>query len=576
MITAWRRRFRSLSVQLVGLLSLALLPLGAISLLQTQSMLREAREMNRAALSSRTIEVASAERALIQKAMGAAKGLEPAVRLVEPERCADMMRRFVDATPEIVHAGFVGADGVMACSSSGRVHDFSDEDFFRETIDSETLPIEITRNGPVTGQSVVLVRHVLRAAGGRRLGHVTLSIPHTLTNILIDDGALGNGLRIATVNKTGDIVSATGGLDTAEGFLPRDLDAKSLYDRQGETFGAVSGEGRGQVFSVGTLIPDQLALVGSWPQVSVWDGGLWRGWLSLAFPVLMWVAGIVVAYFGMQRLVIRHVTALRSAMRQYALGDLPGGRLTLDRPPEELLDAERAFNRMILFLAQAEAKKEQDLRDKEVLLREVHHRVKNNLQLIASIMNMQSRAANTPETRRVLAGLQRRVRGLAMLHRTLFASPEVTTIDAADLIRALVEDLPGRARDTGPEIDLDLVSLVLYPDQAVPLSMLVAEALTNAIKYATPPPEGGAARVRISLTCKAGTDEATLVVENTRTADAEGEPADAASGLGATLMAAFASQLEGVTEIEETTNRYRHTFRFTRNEFLSDCGADNA
>ena len=86
----------------------------------------------------------------------------------------------------------------------------------------------------------------------------------------------------------------------------------------------------------------------------------------------------------------------------------------------------------------------------------MHHRVKNNLQLIASIMNMQSRLTHSNEARRILADLQRRVRGLATLHRSLYTGPETTTIDAAELIRTLLNDLA----PVGPESDLRIVFLV--------------------------------------------------------------------------------------------------------------------
>ena len=575
-MSEWRRRLRSLPVQLVGLMSLALLPLGLISLYQTRSVLEEARTLNRASLKGRTIEAAMAERELIQEALGAAQGLSAAISLDDAGGCTALMKRFVDLHPQFIHAGFVRADGVMECSSAGVVRDFAGTPEYRAAIAADGRSVEINRRGAITGRSVVLVRYQLRL-GNEVLGYTTISIPHSVANALMTTQESGAGLLLATINRNGELVSASGSIDDAQSFLPREVPLQELFRRAGETFDAVSGDGTSRVFSVSSMVPGDVVLVGSWPGINPWrPESLWRGWVSLTFPVLMWAAGILVAYFGVQRLVIRHIGALRSAMRKYALGDLEGGRLELDNPPEELQDTERAFNRMVLFLAQAEAQKEQDLRDKEVLLREVHHRVKNNLQLIASIMNMQGRAARTPEARQMLAGLQRRVRGLAMLHRTLYTSPEYTTVDAEELIDALVKDLTSAAGIPGVEITMQIEPVRLFPDQAVPLSMLLAEALTNAIKHVGASRPDTEPLLSITLDKDAASNRAVLAIENTKGAPPKEDASNPQiQGLGSRLMAAFVSQLEGVAHVEETSDIYRYEVAFILRDFEAEPPADS-
>ena len=260
-------------------------------------------------------------------------------------------------------------------------------------------------------------------------------------------------------------------------------------------------------------------------------------------------------------------------MRRFALGERSAQSLRLDAPPGELADAERAFNRMALIISDAEARREADLRDKEVLLKEVHHRVKNNLQLIASIMNMQARNARSPETKQMLAGLQQRVRGLAMLHRTLYTTPELTTVDGADLIRTVVNDVTQAldADDLALEMSLDRVDL--YPDQAVPLSMLLAEAVTNAVKHIGRAPDGRTA-IDVSLVTE-DDGRVRVSVSNTKGERLPGRQPpheDEPSGLGTRLMAAFVAQLDGSAETEETDERYVYTVTLQARDFEPASG----
>ncbi|WGW05580.1 sensor histidine kinase [Tropicibacter oceani] len=563
-------KLRSLPARLVAMLSLALLPLGVISLYQTRAVLEEARSLNRASLKGRTVEAAMAERELIQEALGAAQGLGAAVLATERSICSDVMAQFIKSHPQFIFAGFIDETGFMECSSARVARDFSRNRVFLEIQSKGSATVEISGRGAVTGQPVIIASHPVWQQG-QQIGYVSISIPHRLADALMTDSTEDEGLRLATVSTDGEVISATGGADSAATFLPADIPLETLAGRVGQTFDAVVPGGEERVFAVSAMIPGSVALVGSWPEASARESASqFSVFLSVLFPGLMWIAGVTVAYVSVQRLVIRHISRLRSAMRQYALGELRGGRLDLDNPPEELADTARAFNRMILFLAQAEAQQEQDLRDKEVLLKEVHHRVKNNLQLIASIMNMQARTAKTPEARRMLAGLQRRVRGLAMMHRTLYTTPDMTAVNAAEMVQAMVKDLSGLPAEAGVTVQTRLDEVLLWPDQAVPLSMLLAEALTNALKYVGYP-DRGAARIAVDLSL--GEDgQVRFAVENTtgRPVTPVDEDATESGGLGSQLMRAFVGQLDGTDEVEHAPGLYRYVVRFNAKEFVPE------
>ncbi|MBB97388.1 MAG: hypothetical protein CML68_22650 [Rhodobacteraceae bacterium] len=558
---------RSLTGQLVVLLTLALLPLGLISVYQTRAVVSEAERLNQAALLAETESAAAAERELIREALGAAQGMSALGLSRLQSECDELLAEFVRFHPRFAYAGFSDTQGNIACASRASGMNIFDSETFQRIVDTNGPHMELVARGRVTGIPVVVVAEPIRR-DGQVEGYVMISIPSRVADALLNDEATEDGLHMAAINSDGQIISATGGVDTAQALMPTGVLPASVFDRVGETFHAWTSEGERRVFAISEIVPGSAAIVGSWPaDLAVSDHAIWRARLSVIFPLLMWLAGMGVAFFGVQRLVIRHVQALASAMRQHALGRLTRGRIELDRPPDELKAAETAFNRMILLLAQAEAKQEQDLRDKEVLLREVHHRVKNNLQLIASIMNMQSRLTHSSEARRILGDLQRRVRGLATLHRSLYTGPETTTIDGAEMIETLLTDLAPVSPDTDLKIDTKLDPVDLFPDQAVPLSMLFSEAMTNAIKYAGRPADGPA-RIWIRLDVH---DDGTIhfILENTvgRRVMPESDFDQELGGLGTRLMRAFISQLEGRSEQAEEDGTFRYEVIFKRADF---------
>lgn len=562
---------RSLPVRLVGVMSLALLPLGLISLYQTRSVIERAEDLARGALIAEARTAVAEQRRVLIEAVGAARGLGIALLPVlnDTERCTEILSEFIAQSNRVIFAGFVPLDGNMTCSSHGAAVDFSTTPEFAALIADSDLRFWVNRQGAVTGQSV-MIASVPIFAKEFLMGFVSVSIPHSIVSDLLPSQPDARGLQIMVLNGDGELISASEGLDAGARQLPEKLDGALLRRDGRAVFSDRNLGGEQRVFATFTLLENEVLVIGSWPVGAIGTAPA-QGRLAVLFPLLMWAAGVLVAYFGLHRLVIRHVSALRDAMRRFALGERDVAALRLDAPSTEFAEAQRAFNRMVLILSEAEARREQDLQDKEVLLREVHHRVKNNLQMIASIMNMQSRTVTAPETKRVLQGLQRRVQGLAAIHRTLYTTTEMTCVDVAALADEMVFEVAALAGQGARAVTVrrDLAPLQLYPDQAVPLSMVLSEMLTNAFKYVGTP-EGGKARIDVTLR-PTPDGRVELAVENTRGTPL-GEVLDNDStGIGTRLMRAFVMQLDGVEEVQDLPDSYRMVVRFRPAEFVPDA-----
>ena len=187
--------------------------------------------------------------------------------------------------------------------------------------------------------------------------------------------------------------------------------------------------------------------------------------------------------------------------------------------------------------------RERALEEKTVLLKEIHHRVKNNLQIILSFIGLQADDAEDPAERDRLRRLEIRIRSMALVHQQLYSHGDFAAIDLAEYLRVLTEGVCNVYADVASRVRLRLEteSVRLPLDKAVPCGLLCSELLTNACKHAFPGERTGNLRVG----CRQEGGFARIWVED----DGEGLPPgfDAAgdSGMGMTLVAELTRQLEG-------------------------------
>jgi two-component sensor histidine kinase len=230
---------------------------------------------------------------------------------------------------------------------------------------------------------------------------------------------------------------------------------------------------------------------------------------------------MLVAYLASQNQVLRHVRSLRRSIIAFAGGSRLVDPPDLSAAPNELRDVGDAYERMMASVLQDAAAMEDSMRQKEVLLREVHHRVKNNLQLIASIMNLQIRKSVNPEARALLKNLHERVMSLATVHRELYQTSGLVDVQADELLQTIVTQVlrMGTTLDRQVETKTAFDPVRLTPDQAVPLSLILTEALTNALKHGSHSSPG---KTSLSITLRQiAPAEARLEISNSMADDGQ-------------------------------------------------------
>jgi hypothetical protein len=268
----------------------------------------------------------------------------------------------------------------------------------------------------------------------------------------------------------------------------------------------------------------------------------WHAWSLLAGGLLL--AGLLGAFMLVvtgRAVVVEELVGLRTAEIQKVNEDLKSQNQERRRAEEAL----RA-----------------SLREKEVLLREIHHRVKNNLQVVSSMLHLQAWTAGNRDAASVLQDCENRVRSMGLIHELLYRDHDLATFDFAQYVRLLTDHL-FRTYSADPRsvtLNVEMQHDVrLDLDTAIPCGLIINELVSNALKYAFS--DGRKGVIRVGLDRK---DDGTCTL--TVSDDGHGLPEEIASGsspsLGLQVVHALARQLGGALEREPAEKGACFVLRF--------------
>ena len=466
---------------------MALLPVGLISVMQTQSVAEQGSRNAEMALLALTEKAAVEERLLLARGRGAAELLSNILpdMVGDPEACTAYLTRFVANADEVTLAAYLPPSGILACASSGHGYDFSQTDYFEDAFADPRIRVDVNSKGPISGKPVLILSRPVYDADDAMLGIISLSIPHdgVAERALMElPGLIG----IITFNGEGRVLTASDGLDEGLGVLPDPEGLSAFIRDEGDALRETGADGIDRIYTVAPIVSESLFVLGIWDNSSL-SGSLARNLLgSSLFPALMWGTSLIVAFLAVHRLMLQHLRRLARQMARFAkrrrIPEAPSQRDT----PTEFLEIHDTFERMTVSILQDEAALENAVHEKNVLVKEIHHRVKNNLQLISSIINMHIREADAPEAKAALRQMQDRVRSMATIHSDLYQTGSSGRVNAGHLLREVLGDYAATADPATVRIDGQIDDLWLYPDQAVPLSLLAAESVARALEGVVP------------------------------------------------------------------------------------------
>lgn len=551
--TSVSKRFMDLlGVRLGLVLGLALLPIGVIAMMQSADLIASARDHSEAALAGETLRAVRPQLTAIKRAQGAAQVIA-ALRIADLQACNSVLARLVG------QGGYAGIalhrpDGSMRCSAPADAPTLAGSAAFGTVVTSGQPALA---GQSVDGDPLRLSVLVPEPGDGGAVAGVAVV---TLADAT-PDAVQRDGFALILLDPAGIVLWASIALPEARDLLPADPEFFPLADNEG-TFSARSAAGADRAYSLVEVAEGEVFAIGTWPQETA---GLevWQSVPPLILPALMWAVSLVVAWLASEKLVTRHIRRLRGAIIDFAGGSRSVRPLPLQGAPQEIRDTAEAFARMTQTILRDEAELEDALHGKEILLREVHHRVKNNLQLIASIVNMQIRRTRSDEARRIMQSLQERMLSLATIHNGLYQTADVSEIRADRLFPGIVEQIVRASIAQGRQVRVsthfDEVYIPL--EQAVPLALLITEALSNGLRFAT---ACKGDQPSLSLSLQVDPDGMTVLDVLNDAAGSSGRPlaGEDTTGIGTQLLLAFTRQLGGTLDRQFANGKCRLTVTF--------------
>ncbi len=373
-------------------------------------------------------------------------------------------------------------------------------------------------------------------------GVMVAVIPLSALQPDIADPSLPDGSQAALTDGDGAILTATdpaaftlarGGVS---GWVERARrDASAIFE-------ADDAQGRRRVYAGAALAGRDVYALLSAPAPGLLSWARLNPVGSLLVPLLAWLIAFVSVMWVSERIVVRWLIYLERVAAIYARGRFSVRPVQAMNAPAEIRVLARTLDDLADTITTRDAALNASLAEKDALMREIHHRVKNNLQIISSLLSMQQRALSDPQAKAAVGDTRQRISALALIYRTLYQSDDLRYADARIFLTELVGQLVASEAGRGPVVTstVEADSLVVDPDKLAPLALWLVEAVTNAQKHAFAG-RGGALKVRF----KVKGETSVLEVED----DGPGVSETFRAGVGRTLMGAFAKQLRGEVEL---------------------------
>jgi two-component sensor histidine kinase len=361
----------------------------------------------------------------------------------------------------------------------------------------------------------------------------------------LSDPTLPTEAAVAIVNSQG--VALVQSDPSAFAPLPTNWTTRAA-SAKGLTYQAMDRRGTLRDFASAPLLNKDVFVVISAPAPGLFYWARLNPFASIVYPLLAWVMAWAAVWVVTERVVIRWLAYLDRVASIYAKGRFSVRPVQAATAPLEIQTLAHTLNTMADGIVARDLSLRESLAQKDAMMREIHHRVKNNLQVITSLLNMQQRALTDPAARLAMSDTRQRITALSLIYRALYQSPDMRSVDVRQFLEELITQLStsegGRPSQIRTKLQAD--DLEIDPDKLAPLALFAVEAITNARKHAFGP-NGGL----IDVLFHVGDDEIRLEIVD----DGEGEVDSlSTAGVGRTLMSAFARQLRGRAEIVAAPN----------------------
>ncbi len=359
----------------------------------------------------------------------------------------------------------------------------------------------------------------------------------------VSDPTLPADTEVALIDDQGRIAAAT----NPRAFAPPPISwSIKAMEPGGLLYRSKDLEGQARSQVIAPLVGDNLFVMLSAPAPRFLSWARLNAIYNIVLPLLGWLGAWVAVWIVTDRVVIRWLHYLDRIASIYAKGRFSVRPVQAENAPQEIRALAQTLDSMADAIVVRDLTLHENLEQKDAMMREIHHRVKNNLQIITSLLNMQQRALKDPAAREAMADTRQRITALALIYRALYQSPDLRRVDLRQFLEELIGQMAsgdgGRPSTIRTELQAD--DLEIDPDKLAPLALFAVEAIANARRHVFVEGEG-----LIKVSFKVLGEEVALEIADNGAEDAASE---ATEGVGRTLMNAFARQLHGRMEVKPT------------------------
>lgn len=528
-----RWRHTTIRVRLGLVLAAALAPVLLLSTLQSALTFQREVNLQRAAL----VGAAQRSAATVNARM---TGAEVLLRTLAPEsigfQCAPRLQDVMARVPGYANLIRFDSIGRVACAAAGAPEDLGrrQQPWFQALATGTPLVVTSDTGGVAYAREPALLASV-RAQDDQ--GHFTGALTAVITLASLRPTKTDNSLPaesdVAITDSQGQYLSSTTPTafpESIKGRLGGRARTQSIY------WFDVDRTGLPRVFTSAPLIGTHYLILSAPSQgLANW---IWLNPISaLLLPILAFTLTLAAVWAVAERGMVRWIAYLRRIALIYGRGRYGVHPVRAQAAAPEIRDLAEALDAMAGALAARDVALKAMLAQKDLLMREIHHRVRNNLQVISSLLSLQQRALTDPAARAAVSDTRQRITALALIYRALYQGDELHRVDLGEFLEELIAQLV--ASDTGPagviETRMTLEPLEIDPDRLAPLALFAVEAIAEAKKRGL----GAGGLIRVNLSTIDARTQLDIF-------DSGGDGRVAAGdAVGRTLMKGFARQLHG-------------------------------
>jgi two-component sensor histidine kinase len=437
----------------------------------------------------------------------------------------------------------VDAKGHVACSAIpvARGMDVSKNALFEQARMSDAIVFSSEVYSPVVKRPVIAAMLPLHDANDDFAGVVSIALDVKWLETVLKATKVPAGAVVAVFDRAGHVLAANR-KDIATEVFSRPMMTDSAPERvlagrdpTGETWDYASAPLTGNSLFVGFALPEGKLFGPTYTHTLI----------NFLMPIFM----IAVAWGAIWWFTDRNITQWIQYLRRVAAAYRSGHyavRPGLESAPTEFRVLGDAMSDMAAAVQDRDSRLRDALDQKSVLIKEIHHRVKNNLQIVMSLLSLQTGQLRDPGAREALTQAQMRINALALVHRILHEIEDQVTVDLRRLIEELTHQVAGGLAGESNKLSIstDILRREVTGELAVPLALFTVEALTNIFKHAYPLGASGA-HIEVSLR-EIGAGRLRLAVEDNGVGfESEGSR----RSVGSRLITTFGLQVGGTATI---------------------------